>query len=201
VAGYESSLVRSGRLELPYLSALAPQASVSTNSTTTATSLSDLLTLLWRHRWCVRQCRRRIRRRHLLDGLAEQTLRSINGAAGTEPRERQTVDHENRSEDRRGARQACCGTTRTKHAARSARAKTGTRIGATATLQQHERDDRDRNEYLQYGQSGQQHVIFTFQLHRLRRRSPQIPLLSARLRLSGHRRHPALRKSLSHYPP
>ena len=156
---------------------------------------------LTHRRRCVRQCWRWIRRRHLLDGFAEQAFRGLNVVARAEPRQRQTVEHENSGENRRGTRQPRRCAARTEYTARSARTETGTRIGSAPTLQQHERDDRDRDEHLQDGQSGQQHVMFTFRLQRPQRRSLQTRLLSVRLHLSGHRRHPASRKSRSRCPP
>src|ERR1700758_5301681 len=49
VAARASFLVPTGRFELPPLAALAPQASVSTNSTTSATSKGSFLAMIRTH--------------------------------------------------------------------------------------------------------------------------------------------------------
>src|SRR5688572_4413100 len=109
-------MVPTGRLELPRIAPLAPQASVSTNSTTSATCKkfrlcfrAAFLGFLWprlRRRGRLRQRilvdrrrgwrrSRRGRRRRLLD-LVEQRRRLRLGVLLEQIREAQTVEHEDR---------------------------------------------------------------------------------------------------------
>ncbi len=180
VSGIKKVMVPTGRLELPRIAPLAPQASVSTNSTTSALSRNFRASRdpvpaaapeSARHsrpapdadrRHHGRRCRGR-RSRGTLLRLVDQRLRGrCLHLALKHVGEAEAVDHEDRREDRGHARQTRGGATRAEHRARRARAKAGTGISALASLQENQAHDREGRNHLHYCENRSQHLPCPF---------------------------------------
>src|SRR5436190_2051226 len=149
-------MVPSKRLELLRLSALPPQDSVSTNSTTTAfgtlalrqTLIRDLRGFL-RGRRCRGSWRRGLHFALLVHGGFDPRGHAARPGRRRIISESEAGCEEDRCQHRRRTREEVGRARRAEEAARGAAAERRAHVGALAVLQQHEDDDAARGEHVQ----------------------------------------------------